>query len=156
MILLSDSDVRSVLNAAARTDEVRSQRGAVEELLRATASLVRCDRIFWTRLDATGPVRKLAEIGLPQEPWPAPWDDWLAHLGEHPIMSQRHGAVTSVSDVFTRREFRETWLYHEAFRPAGIAHEIGVQLSHPVSEIHTIVISRSPGSDFTDRDHLVL
>lgn len=156
VVRLAEADLRAVVNTATAADQIPPAPGAISEILRATAALVRCDRIFWTRLDTSEGVRKLTEIGLPTEPWAAPWQDWLDHLPEHPIMSQRYDPVTAISDVYSWRDFQRTWLYNEAFRPAGIAHEIGVQLSHPVSEIHTFVISRTAGRDFSDRDHLVL
>lgn len=41
-------------------------------------------------------------------------------------MSGRHGPVVALSDVVPRREFERTWMYQNAFRPAGVRHEIGV------------------------------
>jgi DNA-binding CsgD family transcriptional regulator len=116
---------------------------------------VSCDLLFWTRIDVHTP-HKIAEVGYPHAPRAVAIDDWIAHRHEHPICSGRHGPVVSVSDVITPSNLHQTWLYQRCWRHAGWEHEIGVNLSHPDGEIHDIIISRGPGPDFTDRDHLVL
>ncbi len=86
----------------------------------------------------------------------APHREWLEHLPEHPVMCGRHGRVVAVSDILSPAQFECSWAYQEAFRPAGLEHEIGVQLSHGNDAMSVVVLSRGPGRDFSARDHLVL
>jgi DNA-binding CsgD family transcriptional regulator len=134
---------------------------AAKELLGAVAEVVRCDRVYWNRTALAPAMHRIAEIGIPHTPQQdcVPediWSEWVSHRPEHPIMSGRHGLVSAISDVYSPRQFRETWLYQQAFRPGGIAHEMGVQLSHPSGEIHVVYLSRCPGKDFDDHDRLML
>jgi GAF domain-containing protein len=71
-------------------------------------------------------------------------------------MSGRHGPVTIVSDLLPGRELERTWLYQEAFQPAGVRFEIGLELTHRRNEMNVIVLSRGPGHDFSEDDRLVL
>ena len=83
------------------------------------------------------------------------YDEWAAHVDAHPIMSGHAGPVVTISDVYTRNEFRRTWLYRNFFAP-DLEHEIGVHLSHPPDEIHLVYLTRGPGRDFSQRDRMVL
>lgn len=125
-------------------------------LLDALADVVGCDVLFWNAFQ-TQPFRELGLVAWQdKEPRRAPLEGWLEHRGEHPVMSGRHGPVVAVSDVLARREFERTWMYQHAFRPAGVRHEIGLELSHPERAMSVVVLSRSGGRDFDERDHLAL
>lgn len=99
----------------------------------------------------------LAETGYPDNPAPAraTYQEWAEHLDEHRIMSGRHGPVVAISDGYSPRGLRRTWMYEHAFR-ARVEHELGVHLSHAPGELHVLYLSRSDGSDFSERDRLVL
>jgi DNA-binding NarL/FixJ family response regulator len=71
-------------------------------------------------------------------------------------MSGRYGPVTAVSDVLRGRDLEASWLYQEALAPAGVRHEIGLELRHGDDEMNAVVLSRGPGRDFSERDRLVL
>jgi len=155
-VTLSGADVATILDTAGEVDRAMPADVRIPDLLGALAGLVPCDLVFWTRFDVTEP-RILAEIGHPHGPLRAPdTAEWIAHRHEHPICSGLHGPVVAHSDVLTREELRASWLYQQCLSRAGWEHEIGLNLSHPAGEIHDIVISRMPGRDFDDRDHLVL
>ena len=128
----------------------------VPDVLRALGGLVGSDTVSWNRTKVA-PRRLVEEIGYPREPAYVPtYEQWARHVDEHPIMSGRHGPLVSVSDVYSSREFHHTWMYQEAFRPAGVEHEIGLHLSHPPGELHVVYLSRGPGRDFDENDRLVL
>jgi DNA-binding CsgD family transcriptional regulator len=154
-ITLRTADLEAILNAAETTDRAMPDEAAIHDLLETLSALVSCDLLFWTRFDVQTP-HKIAEIGYPHAPTAVGMDDWIAHRPEHPICSGLHGPVVSLSDVIDPAEFHRTWFYQTCWRPAGWEHEIGVNLKHPSDEIHDIVMSRGPGPDFDDRDHLVL
>jgi DNA-binding CsgD family transcriptional regulator len=161
---LSAPDVRAILDAAAQcgtAPDRSTSEGTVQALLDALCALVPSDVVFWNSftLPVPGGPRDDGQLVSAPRGRPAiraPMDPWLEHLEEHPIMSGRYGPVASISDVISAREFRHTWLFQEAFRPAGLGHEIGLELSHRPDEMNVVVFSREPGRDYSDRDHLVL
>lgn len=149
-------DLRRVLDAADRCGQVGRNDDGLTELLDALGDVVACDCLFWNAY-RLNPFREPRLVpGCGREPALAPLQGWLEHLHEHPLMSGRHGPVVSVSDVMGRREFEATWMYQHAFRPAGVRHEMGVELSHPQDGMSIVVLSRTGGRDFSDRDHLCL
>ena len=153
---LPQRQLRRALDAAAACGETDVHEDGVVPLLDALAGVVACDVLFWNAFRVT----PFHEIGLVpwqgREPPRAPLEGWLEHLSEHPVMSGQHGPVVAVSDVLQRREFERTWMYQNAFRPAGVRHEIGLELSHPQDAMSVVVLSRTGGRDFDERDHLVL
>ena len=159
-ITLRARDLKAILYAAEGLSRAMPAEEAVQELLLSVSSLIACDQLYWNRTRTSHPVQRIEEIGLPHAPAPPivsnAYNEWAAHRAEHPVMSGEHGPVTAITDVYTPREFKETWLYQEWFAPDGIKHEIGVHLSHPADEIQVIFVSRLDGGDFDDRDHLIL
>lgn len=153
---LPGRDLRRTLDAADRCAQVARGEDGLTDLLDALAAVVACDRLFWNAY-RLHPLRELALVPAPgRAPLRAPLQGWVEHLDEHPLMSGRHGPVVSVSDVVGWREFQATWMYQHAFRPAGVRHEIGLELSHPQDGMSIVVLSRTGGRDFDDRDHLCL
>jgi DNA-binding CsgD family transcriptional regulator len=156
---LSDQDLALLLDAAGRCGECCPPPvAAVEDVLDAVASLVGCDVAFWDwyhlrpGLDDHGIV-SATRTSAPRQ---APLGPWLDHLDEHPIMSGRHGPVTMISDVLDGSSLEETWLFQEALTPAGVASEIGMELSHDPDEMSVVVLSRGPGMPFDERDRMLL
>ncbi len=155
---LDERSVRAVVAAAGQCDEAVSGSGQVPDVLSALAGLVRCDVMFWNAYRLSPRFEELALVPWQggRTPRRAPHREWLEHLPEHPVMCGRHGRVVAVSDVLSRRQFERSWAYQEAFLPAGVEHEIGVQLSHGADAMSVVVLSRGPGRDFSARDHVVL
>lgn len=153
--MLTTSDLEAVLRAASETDRL-TRESDVTDLLRSLSGLIGCDAACWNRT-AVGPRSLIAEVGHPRDPLPAraTYEEWADHIDEHRIMSGRHGPVVAVSDGYRQREFRRTWMYAHAFR-GRFEHEVGVHLSHPPGQLHVVWLSRSRGSDFSERDRLVL
>lgn len=128
----------------------------VPDVLRALSGLVGSDVVVWNRTKVA-PRHLVEEIGFPRMPsYIPPYDEWARHVEEHPIMSGKYGALVSVGDVYSTRDFHRTWMYQEVLRPAGVEHEIGLHLSHPPGELHVVYLSRGPGRDFDESDRLVL
>lgn len=149
---LSAARLRRVLDAAGECSHVQ----ALPTVLEALAGVVACDVLFWNGF-RLHPLRELAVVAQHgHEPARAPLEGWVRHLPEHPVMSGRHGPVVSVSDVLSPRAFERTWMYQNAFHPAGVRHEIGVELSHPSDGMSIVVLSRTGPRDFDDQDHLCL
>jgi DNA-binding CsgD family transcriptional regulator len=137
---------------------VEDDHEGVAVILDAVAALVRCDVVFWSAFRRPPNFAELALVNARdlRATWRAPEREWLDHLDEHPIMSGRHGPVVAISDVLDEPTFARTWLYNEAFRPAGLRHEIGLELAHPADSMSVITLSREKGPDFGPDDHLAL
>ena len=157
-LLLAESDVRLLLGAVWACDEASSVDVRLEQVLDALVRLVPADVVFWNCFDVAPRLRTHGLVGasLTGPPKRAPLGPWLEHLGEHPVMSCRFGPVVAVSDVWTQPELEASWLWQEAWQPAGVRHELGLELSHPGSQVNVVVWSRGSGRDFDERDRLVL
>lgn len=129
--------------------------------LAALQRLVPCDRLTFSELD------RIAEVDLGATFFPeADLDDvpeipsyWeIRH--EHPICW--HHEVTHdwragrLTDFVTRRELRRSRIYAEWFRPGGVEHELAFGLDSPLTHTKVFIFDRVGGSDFDDRDPVVL
>jgi DNA-binding CsgD family transcriptional regulator len=87
-------------------------------------------------------------------------DDEWERMNGHPICRQwrKDGRFSALrlSDVITRREFRQSRLYAESFAPWGVEYELKVRLPSPPWHGKTFAFHRAGGRDFTTRDRLVL
>jgi DNA-binding CsgD family transcriptional regulator len=150
------ADLAAVVGASADIDHAMPAEVRIGDLLQTLASIVPCDLVFWNRFDVAGAAGIIAEAGYPHATLRAPTQEWMAHRHEHPICSGVHGKVVAHSDVLSPRELQQSWLYQECLSRSGWEYEIGLNLSHLAGEIQFIVMSRTAGRDFDDRDHLVL
>jgi hypothetical protein len=143
-LLLAESDVRLVLDAANACDSAVPEETGLDQVLDALVRLVPADVVFWNWFEIVPRLHTRALVGAPLTgpPKRAPLGPWLEHLQEHPVMSCRFGPVVKVSDVLTQRQLERTWLWQEAWQPAGVRHELGLELSHPDSEVNVVVWSR--------------
>lgn len=157
-VVLGEADLRRLMDAAGACDEASCDDTRLAQVLDALVRLVPAEVVFWDWFDVSPRLHERALVGasLTGPPKRAPLGPWLDHLPEHPVMSCRFGPVVAVSDVLTQQQLERTWLWEEAWRPAGVRHEMGMELSHPDSQVNIVVWSRGPGPAFTDRDHLVL
>jgi DNA-binding CsgD family transcriptional regulator len=155
-VSLSVSDLEALLTVAGELSVATPDVTEIQEVLELLGRMVRCDLLFWNRTDLQ-PRRLVAEVGYPNAPATpdASYEEWARHVDEHPIMCGRYGPVIAISDVYSPTDFRNTWMYQNAFKP-DVKHEIGVHLSHRPGQIHVVCLSRGGGRDFSARDHLVL
>jgi len=130
----------------------------VPGLLGVVAELVPSDGASWSRLDlaqrrvlsGVTTVDPSAEDGLEAAFW--------AHYHEHPLCQGRGAAlpVATLGDVASPRDLSRNALYHEYLRPLGVKHLVKVDLGHPPGQTNVILLERSGGRDYDERDRLVL
>jgi DNA-binding CsgD family transcriptional regulator len=82
-----------------------------------------------------------------------------AHIPDNPFITYRkrtgdEGAVR-LSDITTEREFRDTGLYREFYRPLRVKHSMACALRLSQHELFAVALYRS-GSDFSARDRVCL
>jgi len=162
MIDLDERDLRRLLGAVDERAEGQSPDrplAGVADLLDLLASLVPCEVVSWSRLDLTGR-RVIANLTHPAAADTDPELDevFWPNYHEHPLCHGRGKAlpVVSIGDLLAPRTWHGTGLYAEYFRPVGLDHEITVKLSHPAGQTHVLLFDRGPGTDFDERDHLLL
>jgi DNA-binding CsgD family transcriptional regulator len=90
-------------------------------------------------------------------------DDEWERMNDHPICRQwrKDGRFSALrlSDVISRREFRQSRFYAESFAPWHVEYELKVRLPSPPWHGKTFAFHRKGargGRDFTARDRLVL
>jgi DNA-binding CsgD family transcriptional regulator len=153
---LRGRDVAALLEAVSAAACAPGHEDAAHEVLRALTRLVPCDVAFWHWLELKPEYRSIAKIEEASHDMYTPeLEPWLAHLPEHPVMTGSRGPVTRISDVWTAREFRNTWLYQEVFLVDGLRHEVGVTLPSSPSQRSVVVLSRQH-EDFSERDRNAL
>ncbi|MBX7157834.1 MAG: LuxR C-terminal-related transcriptional regulator [Verrucomicrobiae bacterium] len=81
------------------------------------------------------------------------------HMKEAPIIRRSYGKapgqVMKISDYLSQREFHETGLYHEYYKPLGLEDAMVVTLPAPPTVVSTLVLSRENRS-FTEKDRALL
>ena len=86
---------------------------------------------------------------------------WTRHQAEHPtfqhVLRTGDGSAWRISDFLTRREYRQTGIYHECYRLIGGEAHMSLSLESPPGVIVALAFNRSSG-DFTqgERDLLNL
>lgn len=83
---------------------------------------------------------------------------FAAHMRDLPLFkSYRRGAGSAVkiSDSLTQRQFRDTAIYNEFYRPIGVEYHIAKGLPGPAALVTAVGIVRKR-RDFTERDRLIL
>lgn len=149
-------DVGALLDAVSVAADSPGDTDAVRGLLGALRLLVRCDVVFWHWLELEPGYRTIALVEQAGCEMLTPdLEPWLQHLPEHPVMVAACGPVTRISDVWTHRQFRNTWLFQEVFRLDGLRHEVGVALPCAPNQRNVVVLSRQRG-DFSERDRAML
>lgn len=81
------------------------------------------------------------------------------HMSEAPIIRRSYGKapgqVMKISDYLSQREFHQTGLYHEYYKPLGLEDAMVITLPAPATVVSTLVLSRENRS-FTEKDRTLL
>jgi DNA-binding CsgD family transcriptional regulator len=136
-------------------------------LLRALAAVIGCD---WITFQVMKPTRQevapqCAVAHSDESPFPQSDDDadeeifWQGlpdcAACSYPYLSGDHHTVTRLSDFYSQREFRRTTMGAYAAR-AGFSREIMLPLPPDGEDDRRLILFRTAGADFTDRDALLL
>jgi DNA-binding CsgD family transcriptional regulator len=161
---LSRSDAEQVLHLVAYAESIGGDEPFTPELLRELGQLIEADWVTYHEVDH---VRRqpLMYVLRPGDDVDDGDDDDITDeewelMQEHPICRRwredgTFGALR-LSDVVTRREFRQTRHYADYFVPWGVEYELKARLPSPLWHVQTFVLHRSGIRDFTPRDRLVL
>jgi DNA-binding CsgD family transcriptional regulator len=75
------------------------------------------------------------------------------HMHQHPVLANHrdtgNGVALRISDFLSDRQFRSTGLYHDFYRPRGVAYQLGASVPAPGQGLIAIALNRCD-RDFTD------
>jgi DNA-binding CsgD family transcriptional regulator len=162
---LSRRDLEAVLDVVAE-ETLEFEQPVPWEVLSRLEALVPCDAISYQELDAEAE-RFLGLVTLPEDGEPEPGSGAAAdeeelywRLGPCPITVHRLRTAdldpVRMSDLVSRRRYRELPLYREFFHPAGIEHLVDLGLPAAPGRHRSFVLFRGGAHDFSERDRLVL
>ena len=165
-LLVSEADLRALLQVmAAQEGEAPSGDRLPESVLRGLYDLIPCDVVSYSDFDPRARV-EFCEQEYPnvsgadgaaadaEDPfWRNFWDDLVC---SYSCRTGDERTVVMVSDFYTRRQLHELPMYAECVGLLGIEHEIIMCVPTPGDRTRRLHFGRGAGSDFSERDRLLL
>jgi DNA-binding CsgD family transcriptional regulator len=158
---LSATDAERVLGFVAEAEASTDDQPFTPELLVELGRLVEADWVSYCELDRVRCSVRL-QVQRAGDPEDDELDDdlfWGFVSATHPTCVARQRGVTTplkLSDFLSRARLRRSELYDVWFRPLNVERELDVPIPSPRSHTKTCVFHRGDGSDFSERDRLVL
>lgn len=156
---LGPADLEQVLQFLGELASIESEEPFPRELLASLRRLVPCDCLTFCELDRVREVH-LGSVDFPTSDWgPTPCTYWEIRR-EHPVCHHHEVSgdfrALKLSDFMSRKEFHESRIYADWFRPCGTEYLMTVGLDSPLSHTKVFLFDRTGGRDFTERDRAVL
>jgi DNA-binding CsgD family transcriptional regulator len=163
---LSELDLHRLLGIATGHLDDLPAEGLPLSLLSELTGLIPCDEVSFFRLDSAAQAgRTMQVVGADdsedddQPFWAHYWDSQPC---SYPDRSGDLRSVTKVADFCSVRQWHESGMYREYFRPDGIEHELMMCLPADPGPVggpgHSVrlIMFRGPGPDFSERDRALL
>lgn len=142
--------------------DAREFRGAAPNIL---LRVIRADAFVLMDVDVDVPARTMRVTdawdtsGCVSVPWAGPRFEragWTHPFTQHVVKTGDPSAL-KFSDFFTDRQFRNSELYAEVYRPVQIERVLGAMILRDPTTLTTINSTRCTGArDFSERDRLML
>lgn len=168
---VTDGDLRALVELieAGRRPDPLSLPGPdlPRDVFDSLTSLVHCDDLTFLELTPSG-----SDV-LHMQGWPEPGPDdpylngaaavaddlfwthyWDCDAVSYPTVTGDTRSVTTISDFYSLRQWRNTGMYADVLR--GITHRIMMCLSAPRGHERRLLLFRTNGPDFDQRDRLLL
>jgi DNA-binding CsgD family transcriptional regulator len=160
MNALRERDVRSALELVYDAGKLTCVEPFPREFLEGITRLIPADVIVGYHEAVIGaPCQTVEVMEIPPDPIPAEVEDVVRHIfRQEPFLHGRYRSerrALKVSDVVTRRRFRQTEWYSSVWKPLGIDDSLRVWLPAPVGRARVINLERS-GRSFTERERVLL
>jgi DNA-binding CsgD family transcriptional regulator len=157
---LRERDVRSALELVYDAGMLTCPEPFPPEFLERLTRLIPADVIVGYHGAVIGaPCRTVEVMEIPSDPIPAHVQEVVPHIfRQEPFLHGRYRSerrALKVSDVVTRRRFRQTEWYSSVWKPLGIDDSLRVWLPAPVGRARVINLERS-GRNFTERERSLL
>lgn len=160
---IREADLRALLGVAAvEAGEAVPAGGVPESVLQRAFALIRCDNVSFCDFD---PRRQEGYCGqeFPVLPSMDGLDGgafmrhyWSSTACAYPSVSGDETTVTRISDFCTLPELRSSGMYVEYLSHYRFEREIMLCLPTPGDRTRRLIFFRGPGSDFSERDRLLL
>jgi DNA-binding CsgD family transcriptional regulator len=159
---LLEVDLRSLVALLAEGADDDTGQGLPTGVLAAAHRLVPSDNVSFVEFDDRKQVSyfgqaygRMTEDSDPgEEPfWLHYWDCMAC---SYPSRSGDERSVTMISDFYTDRQFHSSGMYADYFSPLRFEHEIMLCIRAPAGRTRRLLFFRGPGSDFNERDRLLL
>lgn len=158
-VRVSDRDLLALYELVTAHRDEDPGDGLPQSMLRHLMDQVPCDNVSFFGLDTA---RQATWFG--QEAGASGEDDgdafWAHYWGSlpcsYPDRSKDFRSVTTVSDFYSTRQWRDTGMYREYLRPAGFEHELMLCLPAGPARTVRLMFFRGSGRDFGERDRALL
>jgi DNA-binding CsgD family transcriptional regulator len=160
---LTKGDSERLLRFVAEAQAAEEDQPFTPEFLVELGRLVEADWVTYCELDRVR-LRPRCNIGRAGDDYSgeeeiAPHVFWQVVIEEHPVCVQQQRGdfrALKLTDFLTRTQLRRSRLYDAWLRPLGVEHELNLPLPSPLWHTKTFLFDRADGSDFNERDRLVL
>jgi DNA-binding CsgD family transcriptional regulator len=159
---VTDRDLRRMLDVVDCGRQAGPEELFPRGLLAALAELVPADEVtFQVSRPLDRVVVEVEEYGVEPDPLPQDWEElfWRSYWdGEtccRPQLTGDYQSVWKVSDYLSGRQLASS-VVGEWFRVLGVRHEIAVPLPVRGGEDRRMLLFRTAGRDFTERERLLL
>ena len=155
---LGTADLGSLLEFVRGVHELRDFDGFVQYTVHALPRLVRADLTTYNEID---PVRGSSDNWLdrPEVNTPEAAATWEAHMAEHPVLAQYlrsgDGRAHAIGEFTSQRQFRQTGLYTEHYRPKELEYVVATFLDNAGGRVVGVGLHRN-GHDFDERDRMLV
>ena len=165
--LLSDEDLLKITELLSSAEAPTKVPGGLPDaVLVNLADLIRCDIVSFadsdpacetTYLDQSFDGWALEALGPTHDRDDPFWRHyWASAACSYPTRTGDARRVTLLSDFYSQREWHATPMYTEALSRDGFDHELMCCLTLNGTRSSRIIFFRGPGSDFGERDRMVL
>lgn len=160
MARFSNRDARAMLDLVRGLYEQPDLDGYVAAALGGLPPLLGSDLTGYNEVNLR---RHRIHYLLTPQPDGADWrpqsEAFLAYGHEHPVLQHflrtGDGPPMKITDFVPQRQYLETGLFREVYRPMGVRYQMSVALPSRPPEVVAFVFNRAR-RDFTERDRLVL
>jgi DNA-binding CsgD family transcriptional regulator len=159
---VTERDLRQMLDVVDCGRRAEPEELFPRELLAALAELVPAEEIsFQVSRPLDHAVVALEEFGIVPGPLPDGWEElfwrsyWEGETCCRPQVTGDYQSVWKVSDYLSTQQLANS-IVGEWFRVLGVRHEIAVPLPVRGAEDRRMLLFRSEGRDFTERERLLL
>lgn len=161
---VGDTELRTMLRIVNAPDDADGGEPLPRSVLAALLRLFRADMVHFMRLDVERrevplyqEYGRIADVDDEDAPVSVFWSNyWGAPFCSYPDRTGDLSSVTKGSDFGTMTAMRRTELWCDYFRPFGVHREMMLCLPSPPRRTLRLLLSRGPGSDFSERDRGLL
>jgi DNA-binding CsgD family transcriptional regulator len=160
---VSEGDVRKLVTLLEEGRRDNPALGLPPIVLDLVQELVPCDFLSFLELE---PTNHRCHLGQDSSEVVADLDEsdadpfwfhfWDCPPCSYSVVSGDDRTVTTISDFYSQRQWHHTGMYIDCLGEQGVEHEAMICISSPTGRARRLVLFRSGGPDFDQRDRLLL